>query len=74
MREALLAALSWAFAHTDLHRIEAIVHPHNLASRALLRSLRFEHVGRLRECAEWGGQRHDMLMLSLLRNEFHPAG
>lgn len=73
MREALVGALRWAFANTDLHRIEAIVHPDNAPSRALLRSLKFEEEGRLRECGYWGGQRHDMLMLSLLRHEFCPT-
>ena len=69
MREALGAVLPWGFEHMMLHRIEALIHPDNLASITLVRGLGFVEEGRLREVGRWGGQQHDMLMFSLLRGE-----
>lgn len=74
MREALQAVLPWGFAHMDLHRVEAQVHPDNAASLALLRRLGFREEGRQREVGRWGGRQHDMLMLSLLAREWLSAG
>jgi ribosomal-protein-alanine N-acetyltransferase len=70
MREALTEALSWGFGAMDLNRIEAQVHPDNLASLRSLRQLHFVQEGRLREGGFWGGQHHDLLQLSLLRSDW----
>ncbi len=70
MREALVAAFGWAFERMDLDRVEAQVHPHNLASLTLLKRLGFADEGLMREAAAWGGRRHDMVALGLLRREF----
>ncbi|HEY7022258.1 MAG TPA: GNAT family protein [Ktedonobacterales bacterium] len=49
MREALGAIISYAFAITDLHRIEAVVNGANEPSKTLLRVLGFMLEGTLRQ-------------------------
>ena len=49
MREALSAALTFAFTTMGLHRVEAVVDDGNDASQGLLRALGFTHEGRLRQ-------------------------
>lgn len=70
MREALCAAFDWGFAQMDLHRIEAQIHPDNAPSLALAEGLGFVREGRLREVGFWGGQRHDLLQLGVLRGDW----
>ncbi|MFT0476788.1 GNAT family N-acetyltransferase [Pseudomonas antarctica] len=70
MSEALRAMLAWGFAHMHLHRVEAMVHPHNAASQALLERLGFKAEGTLREAGFWNGQRHDLVVLGLLAREW----
>ena len=50
----------------QLHRVEAMVHPQNTASVALLERLGFIAEGTLREAGFWNGQRHDLMVLGLL--------
>jgi hypothetical protein len=69
MREALRAAFDWASRRWDLHRIEAQIHPDNAPSLALAEGLGFVREGRLREVGFWGGQRHDLWQLGLLRGD-----
>jgi [ribosomal protein S5]-alanine N-acetyltransferase len=71
MREALSIIFTWGFEHMQLNRIEAQIHPSNLASIKLARSLGFVEEGRLRQVGYWGGQYHDMLQFSLLRSEWN---
>ena len=66
MSEALRAMLDWGIAHMHLHRVEALVHPQNTASVALLKRLGFIAEGKLREAGYWNGQRHDLMVLGLL--------
>jgi [ribosomal protein S5]-alanine N-acetyltransferase len=70
MREALSAIFTWGFEHMELNRIEAQIHPSNLASIKLASTLGFIEEGRLRQVGYWGGQYHDMLQFSLLRSEW----
>ena len=70
MREALEAMLDWGFAHLQLHRVEAMVHPQNTASLALLERLGFKAEGTLREAGFWNGQRQDLVVLGLLVQEW----
>jgi ribosomal-protein-alanine N-acetyltransferase len=70
MSEALRAAIRWGLMTMEVNRIEAQVHPSNHRSLTLLRRLHFVEEGRLREAAYWGGQYHDMLQFSLLRQGF----
>jgi ribosomal-protein-alanine N-acetyltransferase len=74
MHEALCAMLDWGFAKMRLNRVEAEIHPDNLASLKLARKLGFVDEGRLREAGRWNGQYHDLLQLSLLRREWRSFG
>jgi [ribosomal protein S5]-alanine N-acetyltransferase len=70
MFEALSAILDWGFENMQLDRIEAQVHPENVASIKLLQKLGFVQEGRLREAGFWLGRRHDLLAFGLLRREY----
>ena len=70
MQEALLAAIPWGFSEMELNRIEALVHRENTASLRLLERLGFFAEGTLRQVCFWGGKFHDMVQLSLLREEW----
>jgi ribosomal-protein-alanine N-acetyltransferase len=70
MHEALDATLSWGFKEMDLNRVEAQVHPGNEPSLKLLRRLRFIEEGRLRQCGYWAGRHHDLLLYSLLHEDW----
>ncbi len=73
MTEALTAAFSWGFAEMNLNRIEAQIHAANTPSLNLATKLGFQHEGRLRQVARWGGEFHDLLQFSLLRSDWRPA-
>lgn len=73
MTEALAAALDWGFKTMALHRIEAQIHPDNLASLKLARGLGFVHEGRAREAGFWQGEHHDLLQFGLLRTDWARA-
>lgn len=70
MQEALHAVLDWGFTTLELNRIEAQIHPDNLASINLVLKLGFHREGVLRQVAFWGGNFHDLIQFSLLRNEW----
>lgn len=70
MTEALRTSLDWGFAHMQLHRIEALVHPQNAASHALLERLGFKIEGTLREAGFWKGEQHDLAILGLLARDW----
>jgi ribosomal-protein-alanine N-acetyltransferase len=74
MHEALSAVLDWGFAHMELNRVEAQVHPENAASISSVSRLGFQHEGLLRELGYWRGQYHDMLQYSLLRKDWEARG
>jgi ribosomal-protein-alanine N-acetyltransferase len=69
MTEALEAILGWGFAHMGLNRIEAQVHPQNLASLKLLERAGFVREGVSRQAGYWLGAHHDLVQCSLLREE-----
>ena len=70
MREALGAIFNWSFATMALNRIEAQIHPDNLASRALAERLGFKEEGLLREVGFWAGAYHDLVQYGLLRRDW----
>lgn len=70
MFEALCAAIAWGWAQMDLNRIEAVVHPDNAGSIALLERLGFVLEGRLRQAGYWGGGFHDMYQYALLKQDW----
>jgi len=66
VKEALNAIITWGFREVPLNRIEAQVHPDNVASLALLAALGFLQEGRQREAGYWAGRHHDLLQYALL--------
>lgn len=70
MREALSAIFHWGFRSMDLNRIEAQIHPKNLASLKLAETIGFQREGLLREVGYWGGRHHDLLQYALLRRDY----
>lgn len=70
MLEALTAVLNWGFENMDLNRVEAQVHPENLASIRLLSRLGFVLEGCMREAGFWLGSHHDLQQFALLRRDF----
>ncbi|PLK50152.1 GNAT family N-acetyltransferase [Uliginosibacterium sp. TH139] len=70
MQEALVATLSWGFREMELNRVEAQVHPNNLASLKSVRRQGFVEEGCLRKVGFWGGCFHDLLQFSLLSTEW----
>lgn len=75
--EALRALIGHAFAALELHRIEADIHPDNIASERLLQSLHFQREGHLRERWFVGDEVSDSIIYGLLRRDWpaaiHPA-
>lgn len=72
MAEALRAVLCYAFDAMDLHRVEAVTSPANLASRALLAKLGFTKEGCLRQRSFYRGGFRDDVFYGLLREEYSP--
>lgn len=70
MTEALEAILDWGFAHMALNRIEAQVHPQNLASLRLLERMGFVREGLSRQAGYWLGAHHDLVQYGLLRADW----
>lgn len=71
MTEAARAVLHHCFTEMDTHRVEAIIEPENIASRALAAKLGFVREGGLmrdRLCVE--GRFRSVLMYGLLRPEW----
>jgi ribosomal-protein-alanine N-acetyltransferase len=74
MHEALNSILPWVFENLELHRLEALIHPDNLAAFKLAQKLGFQIEGTLREVTFWNDAHHDMVQLGLLRRDFSPSG
>ncbi|WP_269531969.1 GNAT family N-acetyltransferase [Chitinimonas sp. BJYL2] len=72
MQEALHALLAYGFEVMRLNRIQAEIHPDNLASSRLVGRLGFVLEGRHRQQGYWQGQFHDLDCYSLLAHEWAP--
>lgn len=70
MSEALTLIIPWGFSNMQLNRIEAFIHPNNIASLRLVEKLNFQYEGCLREGGYWSHQFHDLLQYSLLRSDW----
>jgi len=68
--DAMRLALNFAFNELNLHRIQLTVFSYNAAALALYNKLGFTHEGTYREFLRRDGQRHDMLLYGLLRDEW----
>lgn len=77
MQEALPALIDYGFSALELHRIEADIHPDNVASERILEGLHFRREGHLRERWFVGGEISDSIIYGLLRKDWeaaiHPA-
>lgn len=72
MREALPAAIRYAFDELRLHRIMANYIPANERSGRLLRSLGFTVEGYARDYLQIAGEWHDHIMTSLTNTRWQP--
>lgn len=70
MSEALTEVIRFGFRQMRLNRIQALVEPPNDASRQLLTSLGFQEEGLLRNYMFYKGEYRDLVMYSLLREDF----
>jgi RimJ/RimL family protein N-acetyltransferase len=68
--EAARAILTFGFEAMELHRVEAMVDPENLASLRVLEKLGFVREGRTREDYRFEDQFRDTVRLGLLRLDF----
>jgi ribosomal-protein-alanine N-acetyltransferase len=69
MAEVLPAVLDHGFRALDLHRIEALVTPGNIASAALLERFGFQREGTLRGHAFWKGRFWDQWLYARLADD-----
>ena len=74
MNEALQALLGYGFRELDLNRIEADIHPDNLASANTLEKLGFVREGLLRERWIVEGEVSDSVIYGLLSRDWHATG
>lgn len=70
MREALQAAIAFAFADLKLHRIQANYQPHNVRSAALLQKLGFAIEGQAKDYLFLDGAWRDHVLTSLTNPDF----
>jgi ribosomal-protein-alanine N-acetyltransferase len=68
--EAVSAVLDWAFVALKLNRIEAQVHPENIASMRLLTRLGFLREALQREAGFWDGRYQDLVLMGLLQRDW----
>jgi RimJ/RimL family protein N-acetyltransferase len=73
MQEALAALIGYGFSALELHRIEADIHPDNIASGRILEGLHFQREGHLRERWFVGGEISDSIIYGLLRKDWEAA-
>ncbi len=68
--EAVALALDFAFRELNLYRIQLTVFSYNERAIRLYEKLGFHREGVFREFMERDGERHDMYLYGLLRNEW----
>lgn len=71
MTEGVGALVAFAFDHLKLHRLEADIHPGNIASARSLEKLGFLREGYLRERWFVAGEVSDSAIYGLLASDFH---
>ena len=69
-KEAVSGVLEWAFEALKLNRIEAQVHPENIASMRLLTRLGFVREALQREAGFWNGRYQDLVLMGLLQRDW----
>lgn len=68
-REAISKVVEIMFQEWGLHRIEAMVHPENSPSIALLKALNFQEEGMMKEAAMLCGNWEDMCRFALVNTQ-----
>jgi len=71
--ELLAMVLGHAFDELDLHRVQLTVFDYNERAIALYRSQGLQQDGLFREAIYRDGGRHDMLLMSILQQEWRSA-
>jgi ribosomal-protein-alanine N-acetyltransferase len=69
---ALLAMVRWGYETLALHRIEAIIHPENVASLRVAEKAGFKREGTMRGRTLIRGAYSDMVLYSSLSDEWRP--
>jgi ribosomal-protein-alanine N-acetyltransferase len=72
-REAVRAAIEFAFTTLELHRVQAAVMPHNERSLRLIRALGFREEGRARDYLMIDGAWRDHVLFAVTRDEWSTA-
>ncbi|MCE5176941.1 MAG: GNAT family protein [Caldisericales bacterium] len=70
MSEAVRRVCSHGFEFMELNRIEARVFPENTRSQGVLKKLGFQYEGTLHQQQLIKGKYQDLMMFSMLKNEF----
>jgi ribosomal-protein-alanine N-acetyltransferase len=70
--EAVQALVRFGFTEMGCNRIEALVHPENIASRRVAEKVGFRQEGLLREVLLLKGEPADHLIYGLLRRDWRP--
>jgi ribosomal-protein-alanine N-acetyltransferase len=68
--EAVSAMLEFCFGELGFHRVQAFIHPENVASLALAERLGFRLEGRLRDNLRVGDEWRDDMLYALLAPDF----
>lgn len=68
-KEAVSAAVDYAFKKLKLHRLEAEIRPNNRASMALAKGLGFQSEGNRRGAVYFSNKWHDMQVFALLAED-----
>jgi RimJ/RimL family protein N-acetyltransferase len=71
--EALALLLRYAFQELNLYRVQLTVFDYNARALALYRRSGFLEEGRFRQFLLRDGERHDMLLMGILRDEWEAA-
>lgn len=69
-KEAVKLALDLAFGPLGLHRVQAAIMPHNMASLALIRSVGFRHEGRAERYLKIAGEWQDHEIFAMTAEEW----
>lgn len=71
--EAMRLVLGYAFTEVGVHRVELDVYAFNEAAIRTYERVGFVHEGRLRDALSWEGERHDSVIMSMLRSDWDAA-
>jgi len=70
MSEAVASVIPFIFINTPIDRMEATIHPENTRSHNVVKRAGFQKEGILRKYVLWEGEHWDMVLYSLLKQEW----